>query len=111
MVMFGINNAGWIGMPYNSKLSRKYQTIVTPASTAFLIWAAIFLAQGAWAVLQLFPHFRAHDPMVQEGVWYWYSSVTAMQIGWTFAFAYEVIPLSLAFMLAILVLLYAILYS
>jgi hypothetical protein len=110
MMMFGINNTGWIGTPYNGELSRKYQTIVTPASIAFLIWAVIFLAQGAWAVLQLLPRFRAH-PMVQEGVWYWYSSVTAMQIGWTFAFAYEVIPLSLAFMLAILASLYAILYS
>ena len=109
-LVYGIGNAGWIGTPDNGELSRKYQTIVTPASTAFSIWAVIFLAQGAWAVLQLLPRFRAH-PMVQDGVCYSYSSVTAMQIGWTFAFAYEVIPLSLAFMLAILGSLYAILYS
>ena len=110
MMMYGIKDAGWIGTPDNGELSRKYPTIVTPAPAAFSIWAVIFLAQGVWAVLQLLPRFRAH-PMVQDGVWYSYASVTATQIGWTFAFAYEVIPLSLAFMLAILGSLYAILYS
>ncbi|KAL3811464.1 hypothetical protein ACHAXA_004761 [Cyclostephanos tholiformis] len=109
-LVYGVGNAGWLGTPDNGELSRKYQTIVTPASTAFSIWAVIFLAQGAWAVLQLLPRFRAH-PMVQDGASYWYMSVAAMQIGWTFAFAYEVIPLSLAFMLLILLSLYGILYS
>jgi len=110
-LVYGVGNAGWLGTPDNGELSRKYQTIVTPASTAFSIWAVIFVAQGAWAVLQLLPRFRAH-PMVQDdGVWYWYSSVTAMQIGWLIAAACELVLLSLAFMLAIMGSLYAILYS
>jgi hypothetical protein len=109
-LVYGVGNAGWLNTPDNGELSRKYQTIVTPASTAFAIWAVIFLAQGAWAVLQLLPKFRSH-PMVQDGASYWYLSVAVMQIGWTFAFAYEVIPLSLAFMLLILLSLYGMLYS
>lgn len=109
-LVYGVGNAGWLGTPDNKELSLKYQTLVTPASTAFVIWAVIFLAQGAWAVLQLLPKFR-NSAMVQDGVGYWYASVTATQIGWTFAFAYEIIPLSLAFMLLILASLYAILYS
>jgi hypothetical protein len=108
--VYGVGNAGWLNTPKTAELSEKYQTLMTPASTAFAIWAVIFLAQGAWAVLQLLPKFRAH-PMVQDGTSYWYLSVAAMQIGWTFAFAYEVIPLSLAFMLLILLSLYGILYS
>ena len=110
-LVYGVGNAGWLGTPDNGELSRKYQTIVTPASMAFSIWAVIFLAQGAWAVLQLLPRFRAH-PMVQDdGVWYWYSSMTVMQIGWLIAALCELVPLSLALMLAILGSLNAILYS
>ena len=109
-LVYGVGNAGWLGTPDNGELSRKYQTLVTPKSSAFSIWAVIFLAQGAFAVLQFLPRFRA-TPMLQNGLSYWYSSVTATQIGWTLSFAYEVIPLSLAFMLSIWVSLIAILYS
>lgn len=109
-LVYGIGNAGWIGTPDNGELSRKYQTLVTPNSTAFTIWAVIFLAQGAFAVLQFLPRFRA-TPMVQDGLKYWYIAVTVTQIGWTFAFAYEVIPLSLAFMLLIWISLIGILYQ
>ncbi len=111
MMMYGIKDAGWLGTPDNGKLSRKYPTIVTPAPAVFSIWAVIFLAQGAWAVLQLLPRFRAH-PMVQDdGMWYWYSSMTVMQIGWLIAALCKLVPLSLALMLAILGSLNAILYS
>lgn len=109
-LVYGVGNAGWLGTPDNGELSRKYQTLVTPASSAFIIWAVIFLAQGAFSVLQFLPRFRA-QPMLQDGVGYWYAVVAATQIGWTFSFAYEVIPLSLAFMLLIWISLIAILYK
>jgi hypothetical protein len=108
-LVYGVGNAGWLGTPDNGELSRKYQTLVTPASSAFTIWAVIFLAQGAFSVLQFLPRLRAH-PMVQDGLAYWYSAVTATQIGWTFSFAFEIIPLSLAFMILIWISLIAILY-
>lgn len=109
-LVYGIGNAGWLGTPDNGELSRKYQTLVTPSSSAFIIWAVIFMSQGAFAVAQFLPRFRAH-PMLQNGLSYWYSGVTATQIGWTISFTYEVIPLSLAFMLAIWISLISILYS
>jgi hypothetical protein len=109
-LVYGVGNAGWLGTPDNGELSDKYQTLVTPNSSAFSIWAVIFLAQGAFAVLQFLPRFRAH-PMVQDGLHYLYSAVTAAQIGWTFAFAFEVIPLSLVFMILIWIALMTILYS
>lgn len=68
------------------------------------------MAQGAFSVLQFLPRFRA-QPMLKDGVGYWYAIVAATQIGWTFSFAYEVIPLSLAFMLLIWIALIAILYK
>jgi benzodiazapine receptor len=110
VLVYGIGNAGWIGTPTNGELSDKYQTLVTPNSSAFTIWAVIFLAQGVFAILQLLPRLRDHA-MVQRGVSYWYVVVAAVQIGWTFTFAYEIIIASLVFMLLIWVALIAILYS
>jgi translocator protein len=110
VLVYGVGNAGWIGTPTNGELSDKYQTLVTPNSSAFTIWAVIFLAQGIYAILQLLPRLRAH-PMVQQGVGYWYMMVAAMQIGWTFTFAYEKIIVSLVFMLALWVVLICLLYS
>jgi len=109
-LVYGIGNAGWLGTPDNGELSRKYQTLVTPNSSAFTIWAVIFLAQGAFSLLQFLPVFRASE-MLQKGVGYWYIAVAATQIGWTISFAYEVIPLSLAFMLLIWISLIGLLYK
>jgi len=109
-LVYGLGNAGWLGTPNNGELSRKYQTLVTPNSSAFTIWAVIFLFQGAFAVAQLFPRFRA-QAMVLEGANHWYSVVSVLQIGWTIAFAYEIIPLSLVFMLLLWSSLVALLYS
>lgn len=110
VLVYGVGNAGWLGTPTNGDLSAKYQTLVTPKSSAFTIWAIIYIAQGAFTGLQFLPRYRAHA-MLQDGVSYWYAAAVATQIGWTFAFAYEVIPLSLVFMLLIWVSLIAILYS
>lgn len=110
VLVYGVGNAGWLGTPTNGDLSAKYQTLVTPKSSAFTIWAIIYIAQGAFTGFQFLPRYRAHA-MLQDGVSYWYAAAVATQIGWTFAFAYEVIPLSLVFMLLIWVSLIAILYS
>ncbi|KAL9180582.1 hypothetical protein ACHAXT_011035 [Thalassiosira profunda] len=109
-LVYGVGNAGWLGTPDNGELSDKYQSLVTPNSGAFLIWAVIFLAQGLFALLQFLPRFRA-SPMLLKGVNYWYPVVAATQIGWTFAFAYEVIWLSLTFMLLIWASLIGLLYA
>lgn len=106
----GLGNGGWLGTPNNGELSQKYQTLVTPKSSAFSIWGVIFLFQGAFAVAQLLPRFRARA-MVLDGAGYWYPVISAVQISWTVAFAYEVIPLSLVFMLMLWCSLIAIVYS
>jgi hypothetical protein len=107
---FGIGSNGWFGNGTNGELSQKYQTIVTPASDAFRIWILIFLLQAIFAVVQFLPRFRA-VPMVQRGVGYWYCFVSLFQVGWTFSFAYEVLWLSLLFMILIWISLMGLLYS
>jgi len=107
---YGVGVAGILGNPDNSELSRKYQTIVTPKSTAFLIWSIIFTLQAVFAVIQFLPRYRGTS-IVQQGVGYWYLVLCLFQIGWTFAFAYEVIGLSLVFMILLWVALMSLVYS
>jgi len=107
---YGVGTAGWLDTPSNGDLSDKYQTIVTPDSKAFSIWAVIFVFQAIFAVAQLLPRYRSSD-MVQKGVGLWYCVVCALQIGWTFTFAYEIIPASLACMLLLWLSLMGLLYS
>lgn len=110
LITYGVGNAGWFGTPDNGTLSDKYQTLVTPNGSAFSIWGLIFIAQGAWAVAQMFPKFRDHK-MVVDGVKYWYILVCIFQCGWTIVFGFEVIWLSLVFMLSIWGSLVALLYT
>jgi len=91
-------------------LSEKYQTIITPNGTAFSIWGIIFTFQGIFTIVQMLPSFCGRA-MVQKGVSYWYILACVFQAGWTFAFAYEVIILSLVFMLLIFASLMALLIS
>jgi hypothetical protein len=107
---FGVGNFGWFGNGDNGEISREYQTIVTPKSTAFTIWSIIFVFQAIFVILQLLPRFRA-KPMVQQGVGYWYVWVCTFQVAWTFAFSFEVIWLSLVFILSIWISLCALVYS
>ena len=107
---YGVDTAGWLGTPDNGELSDKYQTLVTPNSQAFSIWAVIFIFQAVFAIVQLLPRFWGTD-MVQKGVGFWYCLVCMFQIGWTFTFAYEIIPASLACMLLLWLSLMGLLYS
>jgi len=104
-----IGSFGLFGLPDNAELSEKYQTIVTPAGWAFAIWGLIYTLQAIVVVAQMLPRFRAH-PLIQEGVSFWYLAACLAQVGWTFAFALEVMWLSLVLMVAILVALFAISY-
>merc|ERR1712125_227420 len=73
-------------------------------------WAVIFLSQAIFVVIQLFPKFRGKE-MVQSGTSYYYILACIFQAGWTIAFGFEVIWLSLLFMISIWSSLVALLYS
>lgn len=105
-----MGTAGWFGTPDNGELSEKYQTIITPKGTAFSIWAIIFLFQGIFTIIQMMPSFRSR-PLVQDGVSFWYMITCYTQIGWTFAFAFEVNELALVFMFLIWISLMALIIS
>jgi len=111
IVTYGIGQAQWLGPgTSNNDLSLKYQTIVTPKGTAFSIWGIIFLSQGIFTGVQLFPKYRSH-PMVVSGVGYWYILTCFAQMGWTPMFALELVPFSLVFMVFIWAALLRLLFS
>lgn len=83
---------------------------MTPKGSAFSIWGIIFISQAIFAILQMLPKYRGKK-MVQEGVKYFYVLTCVFQIGWTLAFSYEIIWLSLVFMISIWGSLVAVLYS
>lgn len=98
IITFGVGTLGLLGTPDQGELSEKYQTIITPKGTGFSIWGIIFTFQAIFSILQMFPSYCGR-PMVQKGVGYWYIAACTFQAGWSFSFAYEVIELSLVFML------------
>lgn len=110
LITYGVGQAGWLGTPDNGELSEKYQTLITPKGSAFAIWGVIFTFQAIFAIVQMIPSYRAR-PMVQQGVSFWYIAACVAQIGWTLSFAFEVISLSLIFMLLILISLMGLLIS
>jgi hypothetical protein len=101
VVTFGIGVSGLGGFPTNAELSEKYQTLVTPIGAVFSIWAIIFISQFIFVIAQLLSPYR-QEPLVTKGVGRYYIGACLAQAAWTVAFTYEVIWLSLIFMLSIL---------
>jgi len=91
-----------LDFPDQAELSMKYQTIITPSGFTFAIWGIIFLSEGVFAILQMFPSFRSSD-IVQDGVSYWFFVACLFQSAWVLAFGYEILILALAFMGLILI--------
>jgi hypothetical protein len=100
VVVFGVGSLGWFDRPSNGELSDKYQTIITPAGSAFSIWGPIFIFQFLWVIWQMLPSQR--NSLGVTSVGYWYLGVCLMQVGWTLSFSWEIMWLSLVFMYAIL---------
>jgi len=91
---------GWVPLPNNGDISDKYQTIITPFGTSFLIWSVIFMWQLFWVIWQFLPSQRNCEGVIRA--WYFYPIFTVFQAGWTFSFAFEIMWLSLIFMYGIL---------
>lgn len=90
-----------IALPYNNgELSRKYQSLVTPSGWAFAIWGVIFTLEACYAAAQLLPALRDAEEVKRAGPWFVVACLA--QAGWSVAFGYELIYLSLGLILGIL---------
>jgi len=108
---YGIGTAAWFGTTTNGDLSEKYQTLVTPDNIAFSIWGIVFLFQGIFAFVQFCSSSTRDADMVQDGVGYWYVLTCISQVGWSFAFGYNRIGVSVVLIFVILLSLAAIVYN
>jgi len=84
----------------NTDLSKKYQTLVTPAGWAFSIWGPIFIWEGVFTVAQLVPKYRASKVLPAIAPFWWAACI--FQIGWSLVFAQDLVALALVLMLCIL---------
>ncbi len=85
----------------NGEVSDKYATLFTPADYAFSIWGLIYLALGVYVFFQALwapPENRAYEKI---GQWLILSFLATS--AWLPAFQYEMIGLSVAIMLIVLV--------
>jgi hypothetical protein len=105
----GIGGAGWFGLADNVTLSKRYQTLVTPAGWAFAIWGLICTAQLIWTIAQLLPSNK--NAAGSRAVGSNYLWVCLIQVGWTFSFGLQKFWLSLVFMVGLLFFLWQIVKS
>lgn len=101
-VLITFTAASVLNKPDNATLSRKYQTLVTPAGWAFSIWGVIFLLQLVWAAFPVFDAKKRDTPWVKNAVAFNYVYVCLAQAAWTIAFCYEFMILSAICMYTIL---------
>lgn len=69
IVMNYLSNVRAFAQTTNADVSRKYQTLITPAGYAFSIWGLIFLGLLAFAVFQALPSQRENPRFRAAGPW------------------------------------------
>jgi hypothetical protein len=115
MVVIGVNvmaGTGMINGETTAQISEKYNNLFVPAGFTFSIWGLIYLTLLGFIIYQLRMAFiRGHEEtleqlMVRMRGW-WLISCMANSC-WLFAWHYELMPLAILLMLALLVSLLAI---
>ena len=96
----GLANAIPLGGVSTGEVSARYPSLFTPAGFTFGIWGVIYLALGVFTVWQALPAQRNNKTIAR--ISRPFMANCAANIAWLFAWHYELLWLSLAFMLAIL---------
>jgi hypothetical protein len=95
-------------LPINNKttgaLSDQYPNLFVPAGLTFAIWGVIYVLLAIFVIYQLIPSVRRDAQKVgfvqRIGPLFFISSLA--NIGWIFAWHYQILPLSLVLMLILL---------
>jgi hypothetical protein len=95
-------------LPLNNKttgeLSDQYPNLFVPAGLTFSIWGVIYILLAILVVYQLMLTFRKSEagPDAFGKIGYWFFLSSLLNMGWIFAWHYEIVPLSLVIMLLLL---------
>jgi hypothetical protein len=97
-----------VALPINNKttgeLSDQYPNLFTPAGLTFSIWGVIYILLAIFAIYQLTLVIKKDTEKSSfiEGIGLLFFGSSIANIGWIFAWHYEIVPLSLVFMLLLL---------
>lgn len=109
LVTIGINGLA-NALPLNglttAEISDRFQVYFVPAGYVFSIWGLIYLALIAFAIYQALPAQRDNPRLRRIG--YLYAGSCLANIAWLFFWHYEIFPMTVVAMLALLLLLIAI---
>ena len=106
IVVNGLANTLPLNNLTTGEISDRFEVYFVPAGYVFSIWGLIYLALIAFAVYQALPAQR-ENPRLQR-IGYLFALSCAANVVWLFLWHYEVFPLTLVAMLALLVFLIAI---
>jgi len=104
IVVNGLANALPINNKTTGELSDQYPNLFVPAGLTFSIWGLIYILLAIFVIYQVVVTFRKGeaglDAFRKIGYLFFLSSL--LNIGWIFAWQYEIVPLSLVIMLLLL---------
>ncbi len=105
LVVNGLANALPINGQTTGEISNRFDVYFTPANYVFVIWGLIYLGLVAFAVYQALPAQRQNLRLHRSRDWFAMSGLA--NIAWILLWHYELFPLTLVAMVALLGLLIA----
>jgi len=106
IVLNGLANALPLNGLTTGEISDQFNVYFVPAGYVFSIWGLIYLALSGFAVYQALPDQRTNPRLRRIG--YLFALSCAANVAWLFLWHYEVFPLTIVAMVALLLLLIAI---
>ena len=104
IVVNGLANALPINNKTTGQLSDQYPNLFVPAGLTFSIWGLIYLLLAIFVVYQVIVTFKKDEAglVAFKKIGYLFFLSSLLNIGWIFAWQYEIVPLSLVIMLLLL---------
>ena len=101
-----IINALAVILPINNKttgqLSDQYPNLFVPAGLTFSIWGVIYTLLAIFVIYSLIAAIKGSRESFKGKISFWFFLSCLANIGWIFAWQYEIVPLSLLIMLFLL---------
>ncbi|MFZ1389726.1 MAG: hypothetical protein WBP46_18395 [Thiolinea sp.] len=109
ILMIGLNmagGAGWLNGVSVAEVSDQYQTLLTPAGYAFIIWSVIYLLLAAFLWYQWKSHAEGRDSDSLEPTGIWLAAANVLNTLWIIAWVNAWIGLSLLLIIGLFVCLF-----
>jgi len=104
IVVNGLASALPINNKTTGELSDQYPNLFVPAGLTFSIWGLIYILLAIFVIYQVVVTFRKGEAGLNafKKIGYLFFISSLLNMGWIFAWQYEIVPLSLVIMLLLL---------